>query len=112
MLPFLIRNFISPEILNFLSLMAIAHLLMDDGRATSKSVRIATNNFSIQEIELFREIFKSKYNLDCTVQLLFKKGGQTPKDKYSLYIKRTSMPKLREMVLPYMHPSILYKFGL
>ena len=49
--------------------MSIAFLLMDDGCrvATSKSVRIATNNFTIQEVVLLRDI--SKFNLDCTVTL-------------------------------------------
>lgn len=94
--------------------MAIAFWIMDDGGwvSGSKSVRIASNNFTLQEVELLRDIFKSKFDLDCTVQLLSKKGGNTPKDKYSLYIKVASMPKLRKLVLPYMHPSMLYKLGL
>ena len=78
----------------------------------SKSVRISTNNFTLQEVELLRDTFKAKFNLDCTIQLLTKKGGNTPKDKYSLYIKVSSLPKLRELVLPFMHSSMLYKLGL
>ena len=105
---------ISPEIINYLTPMSIAFLIMDDGGwvSGSKSVRIATNNFTLQEVELLRDIFKAKFNLDCTIQLLSKKGDKTPKDKYSLYIKVSSLPRLRELVLPYMHPSMLYKLGL
>ena len=94
--------------------MSLAFLIMDDGGwvSGSKSVRISTNNFTLQEVELLREMFKIKFDLDCTVQMLSKKGGNTPKDKYSLYIKVASLPRLRELIVPYMHPSMLYKLGL
>jgi hypothetical protein len=105
---------ISSELMNFVTPMSIAFLLMDNGGwlSGSKSVRISTNKFTLQEVELLRDTFKAKFNLDCTIQLLTKKGGNTPKDKYSLYIKVSSLPRLRELVLPYMHSSMLYKLGL
>lgn len=108
------NKIISSEIMKYLTPMSIAFLIMDDGGwvSGSKSVRIATNNFTLQEVELLRKTFKTKFNLDCTIQLLTKKGGNTPKDKYSLYIKVSSLPRLRELVLPYMHSSMLYKLGL
>ena len=107
---------ISSEIMNYLTPMSIAFLLMDEGGwvSGSKSVRISTNNFTLQEVELLRDTFKAKFNLDCTIQLLTKKGLvlDLSKDKYSLYIKVSSLPRLRELVLPYMHSSMLYKLGL
>jgi hypothetical protein len=108
---------ISSEIMNYLTPMSIAFLLMDGGGwlSGSNSVRISTNKFTLQEVELLRDTFKVKFNLDCTIQLLTKKGAAgsgTPKDKYSLYIKVSSVPRLRELVLPYMHSSMLYKLGL
>lgn len=52
--------------------MSIAFLIKDDGGrvSDSNSVRIATNNFTLQEVELLRDIFKAKFNLYCTIQLL------------------------------------------
>ena len=76
----------------------------------SKSVRISTNNFTLQEVQLLSQMFKTKFDLDCTIQLLSKKGN-TPKDKYLIYIKVASLPKLRELVLPYTIPSMKYKLG-
>ena len=83
---------------------------MDDGGwvSGSKSVRISTNNFTLQEVQLLSQMFKTKFDLDCTIQLLSKKGN-TPKDKYLIYIKVAS---LKELVLPYMIPSMKYKLGL
>jgi hypothetical protein len=109
---------ISPEISQILTPLALAFLIMDDGgwvasqAQGSKSVRIATNKISLQEVELLRDIFKTKFNLDCTIQLLTPKGGNRPKDKYSIYFKVCSLPKLRNLVLPFMIPSMKYKLGL
>ena len=63
-------------------------------------------------MELLAQIFKTKFGLDCTVQKLSKSKENPSKDKYSLYIKVASLPRLKELVLPYMHPSMLYKLGL
>jgi len=76
---------ISSEKLNYLTPMSIAFLSMDYGGwvSGSKSVRKSTNKISLQEVELLRDIFKAKFNLDCTIQLLTKKGLvlDLPKDK-------------------------------
>jgi LAGLIDADG DNA endonuclease family len=108
------KKTISPDIINYLIPMALAFLIMDDGGwvSGSKSVRISTNNFTFQEVELLRNIFKTKFDLDCTVQLLSKGKENTCKDKYSIYFKVISLPKLRELVLPFMVPSMIYKLGL
>lgn len=105
---------IRPELINYLTPMSLAFLIMDDGGwvSGSKSVRIATNNFTKEEVELLRSMFETKFGLNCTVQFLSKKGGNTPRDKYSIYVKVSSLPRLRELVLPYMHPKMLYKLGL
>ena len=41
---------------------------MDDGGwvSGSKSVRISTNNFTLQEVQLLSQMFKTKFDLDCT----------------------------------------------
>lgn len=104
---------IVPELINYLTPMSLAFLIMDDGGwvAGSKSVIISTSNFTLEEVELLAQIFKTKFGLDCTVQKLSKTKNPS-KDKYSLYIKVASLPRLKELVLPYMHPSMLYKLGL
>ncbi len=105
---------ISPELINYLTPISLAFLIMDDGGwvSGSKSLRIATNNFTYEEVKLLAQMFKTKFDLDCTVQILSKKGGNAIKDKYSIYIKVASLPKLRELVLPYIIPSMKYKLGL
>ena len=78
----------------------------DDGGWAQPGVRIATNCFSIDEVKLLVKILKNKFNLDCTIQLLKASGN------HSIYIKSSSIPTLREILLPHIHPSMKYKLGL
>ena len=99
---------------NYLTPISLAYFIMDDGGwvSGSKSVRIATNNYTKEEVELLKNIIETKFGLHCTVQLLSKAGGNRPNDKHSLYFKVVSLPKLKELVLPYIHPSMKYKLGI
>jgi len=107
---------ISPELINYLTPMSLAFLIMDDGTwlpySKPSRLRIATNNFTKEEVDLFRSMLETKFGLQTTRQLLSKKGGNTPKDKYSVYVRASSMPLLRELTLPYFVPSMKYKLGL
>lgn len=105
---------ISPELENYLTPLALAIWIMDDGGwvAGSKSLRIAANNYTLEEVELLVRILENKFDLICTIQKLSKKGGNGPSDKYNIYFKVASVPRLRELVKPYIIPSMMYKLGL
>jgi hypothetical protein len=77
---------------------------MDDGTRKKPGVRIATNCFTKQEVELLKLTLEIKFNLKSSLH--------KNNDKYQLYIKQESIPLLRELVLPYFVPSMLYKLGL
>ena len=79
---------------------------MDDGCWTNYGVRIATNSFELKEVELLNDVLKSKYNLETTIQKIW------IKDQFSIYIKKQSVPNLRNIVGPYIHSSMLYKLGV
>lgn len=100
------KKVINPKIEEFITPLSLAIWISDDGGWANPGVRIATNSFSLAEIELLVNILKKKYNLDCTIQLLKASGN------HSLYIKRSSVTTLREIVLPHMHFSMKYKLGL
>ena len=79
---------------------------MDDGGITNSGIRIATNSFKLKEVELLNDVLKSKYNLETTIQKIW------IKDQYSIYIKKQSIPNLRNIVVPFIHSSMLYKLGI
>lgn len=97
---------ISFKLENYLTPMAIAIWIMDDGGWANPGVRISTYNFSLDEIKFLVSLLKKLYNLNCTIQIL-KNGIQS-----SIYIKKESIPKLTEIVLPYMHNSMYHKLGI
>lgn len=104
------RKRILPELINYLTPISVAFLIMDDegwvAGSSAKGRWIATNNFTLEEVEFLAQMFKTKFGLDWTVQKLSKSKESPSKDKYSLYIKVAYLPKLKELGLPYMHPSM------
>jgi len=77
---------------------------MDDGCWAKPGVRIATNCFSLEEVKLLVKILNKLYSLQCTIQKI--------DDRYSIYILKESIPRLRELVLPHMVPSMVYKLNV
>ena len=67
-------------------------------------VRIATNSFTKEEVELLKLALETKFNIKSTLH--------KNNERYILYIKQESIPLLKNLVLPYMVPSMLYKLGL
>ena len=93
----------------YLTPLALAIWFMDDGGGATKlepGVRIATNNFTLNEVQFLCDILYKKYNLIATVH----SGG---KDKgFVLYINKKSVPLFISLVKIYMHPSLYYKLGI
>lgn len=89
----------------YLTPLALAIWFMDDGSRLGPGVRIATNNFSLKEVEFLCNILFKKYNLIATIHT----GGQ---DKgYVLYMHKQSVPLFISLVKEHMLPSLYYKLG-
>ena len=97
---------ISPKLENYLTPLALAIWIMDDGGWANPGVRISTYNFNLDETQNLIFLLKKLYNLDCTRQIL-KNGTQS-----SIYIKKESVSNLTKIVLPYMHKSMYHKLGI
>jgi len=100
------RKIIPYNIVRYMNELTLSIWIMDDGGWTGEGVRISANCFTYAELERLILILKSKFDLDCTIQKIQIKG------KYSIYIKKNSIPNLRALVLPHVHNSMLYKLGL
>ena len=90
----------------YITPLALAIWISDDGGWAKPGVRIATNSFNLKEVEFLVKVLQSKFGLDCTIQTL------KPSGNCNIYIKGSSVPKLRELILPYLHTSMHYKLGL
>lgn len=86
------------NIADFLTPLALAILIMDDG-TLKPGVRIATNCFTKEEVELLTSVLKAKFNLKCTLH----KNNK----KYFIQIADDSIDLLISIVRPYLLPSYL-----
>lgn len=90
------------DIYELLSPPALAHLIMGDGSKTQYGLELCTDCYSLSDVVRLYNVLVIRYELSCTIRL--KRTNQ-----YRIYITSKSMPKLRTIVLPYMHSSMLYK---
>lgn len=96
---------IVPSDLSLLTPLALAHLIMQDGaRGSSKGLYICTDAFSHEDVKRLTQYLIDRYNIKCSIH---KVGG-----KPRIYILVKSVETVKGIVLPYMHPSMLYKLGI
>jgi hypothetical protein len=82
---------------------ALAHVIMGDGTRRGNALIICTDSFTVEEVSRLMIVLYVRYGLDSTLKY---HGG-----KPRIYIRTSSMPTLRNLVRPYMHPSFMYKLG-
>nr|UED14366.1 hypothetical protein [Ophiocordyceps sp.] len=97
-------KYVNLQLEKYLTPLALAIWIMDDGCWTNSGVRIATNCFNLEEVKSLVCILIKLYNINCTIQ---KVDG-----RYSIYITKQSISILRSILLPYILPSMKYKLGL
>ena len=91
---------------NYLTPLALAIWISDDGCWVESGVRISCNAFTLNEVKLLIKILNKNFGLLCNVQNI------SIPDRYSIYIQSSSRLKLKEIVSPFIHHSMLYKLGL
>lgn len=81
--------------------LSLAVMFMDDGCKHHNSISIATNCFSEENLILFTKFLKKKFNLEFHIC-----------SDHSIYLLTKDFECFKELVLPYMHSSLLYKLSL
>jgi len=95
------KKIIPNNIYDLLTWEAIAHWIQGDGTYSS-GITIQTQSFTTKENVLLVNVLIIKFQLECSIQT---------QDKYSvIYIKSKSIKKNLHHLLPYVHPSMVYKF--
>jgi len=85
----------------------LAHLIMGDGSVSRHGLILCTNSYSLEDIVRLMNVLMIRYRLECTIH----KKRQNNKIEFMIYIRQSSVPLLRTIVIPYMHSSMLYKLG-
>jgi hypothetical protein len=96
-------------IADYLNAEALAIWIMDDGLLhRDRGLRFCTHNFILSECKALQIILKDKYDIDTTLH----KIASTVPLQYNIYVIKSSMDKLKMVVKPFMHPTMIYKIGL
>jgi ubiquinol-cytochrome c reductase cytochrome b subunit len=88
---------------DFLTPLALAIWIMDDGGKVNQGLKLSTNSYTYSECLFLVKVLSDNFNLKASVQ------STGVSDQYQIYIWKESMPLLREIVLPYVHSSMKYK---
>lgn len=86
--------------------LGLAYWICDDGTfcKANKYIRIATNSYTLQEVDLLLGVLRTKFNLSCyTVR---------EKTGYVITISSKSIPELRRILGPIMPSMMMHKLGL
>lgn len=100
-------KFVPKMIIQYLSPIALAHLVMGDGNfhAATKTIRIYTNGFTHADVVRLASAIQSKFGITVGVR-------HDRKNQYILTIGAKELTKFQELVREHMHESMLYRIGL
>jgi len=87
----------------YLTPLALAIWIMDDGAKVSKSLKLSTNSFSYSDCLLLVKALHNNFNIKASIQSAGKK------DQYLIYIWKESLIDLTSIVSPYIIPEMKYK---
>ena len=94
------KKVIPRDLLYTLDGLGIAVWFMDDGYKQGNSFGIATNCFTKEDLEMVKEFFKVKFNINISIH----------KD-LTIYIKAESKETFVNLIKDYIHPDCLYKLA-
>lgn len=97
------RKCVPKTIGQYLTPLALAIWIMDDGAKVGKGLKFSTNSFTYEECIYLVEVLYTNFNLKASVQ------SAGAKDQYIIYIWKESMNDLVKIVSPYIIPSMKYK---
>lgn len=99
------KKIVPLDLENYLTPLALAIWIQDDGGKVSSGLKLASNCFTKIEVMNLSDILNSKFNLKTGVH----SAGNLNKDQYNIYIYKQSISNLTKLVSPYIHPSMKYK---
>ena len=80
---------------------------MDDGSFTGSGLRLNTNAFSLEELNLLIEALDNNFSIKATINISNKEKSQ-----YNLYISKNQMSLVKDLVIKHMHQEMLYNLNI
>jgi len=89
----------------YLTPLALAIWIMDDGSKVSQGLKLSTNSFTYEDCLLLIQVLNENFSIKATIQ----SAGIVGKDQYVIYVWKESMSILREKIDNYVIPEMKYK---
>ena len=87
----------------YLTPLALAIWIMDDGSKNNKGLKFSTNSFTYNDCLKLVKVLNDNFNIKASVQ------SAGSKDQYIIYVWKESMNDLRKIVSPYIISEMKYK---
>lgn len=98
------RIVIPSSLASYLTPLALAFWVKGDGcKIKNKGFKFSTNGYTLTEVKFLSSILKNKYDLNTCIV----KTGTV--NQYNIYITKSSLNTLINIVKPLMHESMIYK---
>lgn len=95
------KKIVPPNIADYLTPRGLTYWIMDDGGYHKSGLILHTNSYTKKDVELLQFVLFNKFNIKTNIWPKY--------NNYILYVPASSLPTVRELVLPYIHSSIKYK---
>lgn len=89
----------------YLTPLALAIWIMDDGTKVGKGLKFSTNSFTYNECLIIIKALNDNFNIKASIQ----SAGSN--NQYIIYVWKESMDDLRNIVSPYIIPEMKYKIN-
>ena len=100
------KKIIPTNIAELLTPVSLAFWIMDDGGFTGSGLKLYTNAFSLDDLNLLVDALDKNLSIKATI------NKSSIKDQQTLYISKKQLPLVVDLVKDHMHPSMLYKLNI
>lgn len=80
---------------------------MDDGSFTGSGLKLYTNAFTLEELNLLIEALNKNFSIKATINI-----SNREKAQYTLYISKNQMQLVKDLVKDHMHEDMIYKLNI
>jgi len=101
------KKIIPNNIADLLTEVSLASWILDDGSFTGSGLKLHTNAFSLEELNLLIKALDKNFSIKASVNV-----SNREKSQFSLYISKNQMSRVKDLVIKHMHPDMLYKLNI
>lgn len=94
------------NISDYLTPISLAYWIMDDGGFTGNGLKLHTNAFKFEDINLLIGALDKNFSIKASI------NKTSINNQFTIYISKKYLPVVINLVKEHMHPSMLYKLNI